>query len=114
MNLSKSMIVCFILMSVFMKSFAFAEGLTFGLVAKSVNDGNFIDAWKGCNEAAKRSGDECVLLGGKGAAQLRLQEVTIREAIQTKRFDALAISVIRSDFVARAVQDATIPIIKAC
>lgn len=110
MNLSKSVFIYVLLMSVFITSPAFAEGMTFGLVGKSINDGNFIDAWKGCDEAAKQSGDRCVLLGGD-ESNLRLQENAIKQAVKTKRFNAFAISVIRSDFVAKALVDVTVPVI---
>ncbi|GAA3977189.1 hypothetical protein GCM10022278_37420 [Allohahella marinimesophila] len=48
-----------------------AEGLTYGIVAKSVSDRNFVDTWEGCNRAAERWGDRCALIGNDGPAQAR-------------------------------------------
>lgn len=88
-----------------------AKGLSFGLVAKSIDDANFISVWQGCNEAAKGSGDKCLLLGPKGDAQLRLQEAAVLSAVKSQQYDALAISVISSSFVARALKNVDIPVI---
>lgn len=110
MSLSKN-VFSLVLLSVLINSSVFAEGMTFALVAKSIDDGNFIDTWKGCNELAKQSGDQCVLLGGKGASNLRLQQLIIQKAVKSKRYDAFAISVINSEFVAKALKDADVPVI---
>lgn len=111
MNISKILFFLIGLLSVSWQASALAEGMTFAIVAKSIDDGNFVDAWKGCDEAAKQSGDHCVLLGGSGPAQLRLQANAIREAVKNQHFDGFAVSVISSDLVAEAFQDVTVPII---
>lgn len=87
-----------------------AAGLTFGIVGKSVDDGNFIDAWQGCADEAKRFGDQCLHLGGRGPSQPRMQAQAIEEALASKQFDALAISVTSSRFIAKAVGNASMPI----
>lgn len=96
---------------IFISHTVLAKGLNFGLVAKSTDDANFISVWRGCNEAAKSSGDKCTLLGPKGSAQLRLQEAVVLSAVKNPQFDALEISVISSKFVARALKNIQIPVI---
>lgn len=88
-----------------------ATGLNFGILGKSVDDANFVDAWRGCADAARKSGDSCVHLGAAGAAQSRLQVLAIQDALASGDFDALAISVINSALVARAVAPARVPVI---
>lgn len=89
---------------------AAAQGLKFALVAKSVDDGNFVDAWRGCNDEAQRFGDQCVLIGGKGAAHPRLQVKAVAKALQEGQFDALAISVTSSRLLASTLQGARLPL----
>jgi len=108
MNINKTVLAYFFLC---FNSSAVAEGLTFGLVAKSINDVNFIDVWQGCHKAAKSFGDRCLLLGGKGNAQIRRQEEAIQSAVKSQQYDALAISVMNSEFAARALQNINIPVI---
>ena len=88
-----------------------AEGLTFGMVAKSIDDGNFIAAWRACDTEAKRFGDEVVLVGGKGAADPRLQLQAIESALKANRLAALAISVTNSELIAKTVETAGVPIV---
>lgn len=87
-----------------------AEGLKFALVGKSVDDANFVDAARGCAEEAKRFGDQCVLLGGSGAAHPRVQAQAIESALRANHFDALAISVTNSTYIAKALQKTTVPL----
>lgn len=88
-----------------------AEGLTFGLVGKSIDDLNFVAAAKGCAEEAGRFGDQCLLIGNSGPADYRLQVQAMADAVRTTRFDALAVSVTASDAVAKAVRTLSIPVI---
>ena len=87
------------------------QGKTFAIVAKSVDDGNFIAVWRGCQQAALLQGDDCVLLGGQGPAQLRAQEKAIRDAIRSDRFQGIAISVINSSRVALALKGVDMPVV---
>lgn len=89
---------------------ALAQGLTFGVVAKSVDDGNFVDTWRGCDAEARRSGDQCVLIGGKGAAHPRHQARALASALKSRQFDALAISVTNSELIALALKGTKIPV----
>lgn len=87
-----------------------AAGLTFGIVSKSVDDGNFVDTWQGCQNEAKRFGDRCLLLGGRGPSQPRTQAQAIDDALKSNQFDALAISVTNSRFIAQTLQDSKLPV----
>jgi ribose transport system substrate-binding protein len=86
-----------------------AGGHTFAIIGKSA-DTNFLAAGRGCAEAAERNGDTCVLLASTGPAHPRLQERVVADALKSRRYDALAISVTRSDMIARALHGATIPV----
>lgn len=90
---------------------AVAEGLRVGLIAKSVDDINFIEAGRSCAEEARKFGDECVLLGSREGGGARGQVLAIEAALKTRRFDAFAISVTKSDFIAPAVQRIPVPVI---
>lgn len=109
MSLANTVLLCCSL--AFLNSTVLAKGMTFGIVAKSIDDANFIDAWQGCNDTAKRFGDKCVLIGPKGDAQLRLQAEAVSAAIDSKKFDAFAISVISSKLIARALKEVKVPVI---
>lgn len=87
-----------------------AQGLKFAVVAKSVDDSNFVDTWRGCNDEAKRAGDQCVLIGGKGAAHPRQQARVVARALREGHFDALAISVTSSKLLASVLRDAKLPL----
>lgn len=89
---------------------ALAAGLTFGIVGKSVDDGNFVDTWQGCQDEAKRFGDQCVHLGAHGPSQPRAQAQAIDEALKINQFDALAISVTSSKFIAQTLQGSNMPV----
>lgn len=93
-------------------SSAFAGGQKFGLVSKSVDDTNFIDTARACQEAAKGNGDECIHIGGKGAASPRVQAVELENAAKTGIFSAFAVSVIMSDIMADTVRKSvSVPVI---
>ncbi|WP_345423205.1 substrate-binding domain-containing protein [Halioxenophilus aromaticivorans] len=95
----------------FLPSSVSAIERTFGIVAKSIDDKNFIDAWQGCNAAALENSDRCVLLGPTGAAHLRKQEQAILGALESGKYDGLAISVIDSKHLAPIIKDANVPVI---
>lgn len=88
-----------------------AEGLRVGLIAKSVDDINFIEAGRSCAEEARKFGDECVLLGSREGGGARGQVMAIEAALKARKFDAFAISVTKSDFIAPAVQRIPVPVI---
>lgn len=90
---------------------AFAQGLTFGIVSKSISDPNFIATWQGCQDAAAAQDDRCLHIGDSGAAHPRNQVTALTAALEKNRFDALAISVTRSEHVARALKNSNIPVI---
>ncbi|MDC0609634.1 substrate-binding domain-containing protein [Vibrio sp.] len=90
---------------------ALAEGQTFGIVAKSLDDANFTDTWRGCNEAAAKNNDKCVLIGEHGPAHARRQIIAIEQAIHDHSLSALAISVTKSDFLAKHLSSLNIPVI---
>jgi len=106
-------LTCFLTALAFASSSAVvhAEGRLFGLVAKSRDDPNFIDAWRGCASVAEARGDSCVLLGAPGEAQARLQAQQVQQAVGSHRFDALAISVMNSRMVRNALNLTGIPVI---
>ncbi|MBR9805297.1 substrate-binding domain-containing protein [bacterium] len=88
-----------------------AQGLKYALIAKSVDDDNFIDAWRGCQKIAELHGDECALLGPTGPASPRSQARAVRSAIEADQYDVLAISVTDSEFIAASVAGSKVPII---
>ncbi len=88
-----------------------AQGLTFGIVGKTKNDINFERAWQGCLHAAEKDGNQCVFIGALGSANPRTQVLAIKQALASQHFDALAISVTKSDYVAEALSDIQVPII---
>ncbi|MBC8212364.1 MAG: substrate-binding domain-containing protein [Gammaproteobacteria bacterium] len=106
-----SSIFYLLLIGLLLSSPVSAAGLTFGLVAKSIDDGNFIDTWKGCAAEAAQSGDECILIGAHGAAHARHQLDSIWQAVNRRQFDALAISVTHSAFIAQGLGKINIPLI---
>lgn len=88
-----------------------ADGLRFGLVAKSTSDLNFVAAAQGCQEAAAADGNHCDLLGDEGTASPHVQRFAIEQAIASQRYQGLAISVTNSEFVAQGVAQSNIPIL---
>ena len=108
-----SLIVCFfILLTVLPGSNIFASNLKFGLLAKNVDDENFIDTAWGCQHAAALNGDTCVLLGGRGSADPRSQVTALKEAVKSDTFAAFAISVVMSDVLGDVVrQSVNVPVI---
>ncbi|MFA7556142.1 MAG: substrate-binding domain-containing protein [Spongiibacteraceae bacterium] len=82
-----------------------AQSYTFGLVGKSRDDINFIDAWRGCDEVARAQGDECIFIAYKGEANVRNQVAAIKNALNNHSIDALAISVTDSIYLAMALAE---------
>lgn len=72
-----------------------AGGQVFGIAGKSLDDVNFVAVWRGCDEEVRLQGDRCVHIGASGAAQPRLQDAAIAQALQG-RLDGLAVSVTHS------------------
>jgi len=85
--------------------------MIFGIVSKSIDDPNFVAVWQGCQEAAKLYNDQCIHIGSPGDAHPRHQVTSMMEAINNITFDALAISVTKSEHIANALKNTTIPII---
>ena len=79
-----------------------AEGknLTFSLISKDIEDINFINAWRGCSDAARHNGDECLHMGDTRVGYFRGQLDAINKAIALK-VDGIAISVTNSAFIAK-------------
>lgn len=77
------------------------EGLNFVLISKNMDDANFVAAARGCAEAARAEGDECVHLGPSGTAHFRAQDQVIRKVLE-QDVDGVAISVTNGDFLARS------------
>ncbi len=83
----------------------------FGIIGKSSSDPNFVLTFQGCEDVARLGGDECELIQNPGPANVHLQSEALREALQSGRFDALAVSVTSSREIEQVIQSATIPII---
>ncbi len=83
----------------------------FGIVGKSSSDPNFVVTFQGCDDVARRNGDECELIQNPGPANVHLQAEALREALQSGRFDALAVSVTSSREIEQVLESATIPVI---
>ncbi|MDK2778358.1 MAG: substrate-binding domain-containing protein [Pseudomonadota bacterium] len=88
-----------------------AQGLTFGVVAKSTSDRNFIAVQQGCEQAARSAGNHCELLGDDYESNPRYQQTAIRNALKSAGYDALGISVTRSDIIADALRGSSVPVI---
>ncbi len=88
-----------------------AEDLHFYIIAKSQADSNFKRVLDGCEQAARQHGDHCYLVGPKLQSQPRKQFSEIVKVLSLEQADGLAISVIDSALVSKAISDATIPII---
>ena len=71
----------------------------FALITKNVGDPNFIEAWRGCNDAARIKGDRCVHLGGDNLGYFRAQNRAIEDAVG-EGYSGVAISVTKSEFIA--------------
>lgn len=91
-----------------------ARNLTFALIPKDIEDVNFINAWRGCSDAARRNGDECRQIGDTQVGYFRGQLAAIHTAIELD-VDGMAISVTNSSFIGEdglpAAQAQNIPII---
>ncbi|WP_431687343.1 substrate-binding domain-containing protein [Hahella sp. NBU794] len=91
-----------------------AAGRIFGIAGKSVEDINFINAWKGCEEEARLNDDTCIHIGEVGPAHFRTQDRVLLEAMD-RRIDGIAVSVTNSEYLAasslRAASERGIPII---
>lgn len=87
-------------------------GQTFALVSKSLDDPNFADTAQGCQEAARQQGDQCLHLGPAGPANARRQATALEQALQSRRFAAMAVSVVNSSALGEVVRkSAPVPLI---
>lgn len=100
-----------ILVAVLCCTQAQADGLRFGLLAKSTSDHNFVDAWQGCQQAAAADGNQCDLLGADGPANAHVQWVELEKALGSGEYASIAISVTASAFLARHVGSVEIPLL---
>lgn len=88
-----------------------AEGRTFALIGKSTRDQNFVEVWRGCEAAALKNNDHCVLLGPEQEANAHLQDQIIKQVINSHHYSAMALSVTKSNAIAATVALADIPVI---
>lgn len=88
-----------------------AEGNLYGLVVKSTSDSNFIDTLRGCNKAAEEFGDKCYLIGSEGSANPHAQYFSLKKSLEENTLSAVAVSVIRSDLIVKALSTTNIPVI---
>ncbi|WLQ13212.1 substrate-binding domain-containing protein [Hahella aquimaris] len=91
-----------------------ASGRIFGIAGKSVEDINFINAWKGCEEEARLNDDTCIHIGEVGPAHFRNQDRALLDAME-RRIDGIAVSITNSEFLfassLRAASERGIPVI---
>ncbi|WP_349570948.1 substrate-binding domain-containing protein [Azotobacter salinestris] len=78
---------------------AAAEPRQFALLAKRIDQHFFIQAGRGCAEAAAAEGDACLLLGATGPAHFRRQNATLEQALG-RDLDGIALSVTHSRWLA--------------
>ncbi|WKN22412.1 substrate-binding domain-containing protein [Azotobacter vinelandii] len=78
---------------------AAAESRQFALLAKRIDQHFFIQAGRGCAEAAAAEGDICLLLGATGPAHFRRQNEALEEALG-RDLDGIALSVTHSHWLA--------------
>lgn len=88
-----------------------AQGLVFGIVAKSRSDVNFQEVQAGCQQAAEKRGDRCELLGPEGSANARQQYQALDQALNSGSYAAIGLSVTRAEVLAKLASRATIPLI---
>lgn len=74
--------------------------MQFALLAKRTDQHFFIQAGRGCAEAARAEGDTCLLLGAPGPAHFRRQNAALEQALDQK-LDGIALSVTHSQWLAR-------------
>lgn len=88
-----------------------AQGLVFGVVAKSRSDANFQEVQAGCQQAAEKRGDRCELLGPEGSANARQQYQALDQALSSGHYAAIGLSVTRAEVLAKLASRASIPLI---
>lgn len=87
-----------------------AQSLTLALLVKSRDDQNFVEAHKGCQDEAELSGNSCIMIGPTGPASARGQVYALNAELEKTKIDALAISVIHSDLLAKHLIKLNLPI----
>lgn len=91
-----------ILLFLLLSTNASAEGMTFGIAGKRLDDINFITVWQGCQQEAQKFGDTCIHIGEQGPAHFRIQDISISNVTKNKKgIDGLAVSVINSGWLAK-------------
>jgi ribose transport system substrate-binding protein len=89
-------------------------GKVFGLSGKRVDDPVFITVWRGCEDEARKQGDQCVHLGQPGPANARAQDDALAAHLK-HHSDGIAVSVTHAGFLAthalKAAQVKGVPIV---
>ncbi|MCX7279231.1 MAG: substrate-binding domain-containing protein [Burkholderiales bacterium] len=89
-------------------------GSLYGLAGKSVDDNNFVVAFNGFSDEAKKNGDTAIHIGSAGAAHFRSQDAAISAAVK-KGIKGLALSVTFSEYLVehslKEVSAAGIPVV---
>jgi ribose transport system substrate-binding protein len=88
----------------------FADGLDFYIAAKNQSDINFQRTLEGCNAEALPNGDRCYLVGPKQQAHPREQFLAINSIPRNHRLAGVAVSVIDSQLVSRALASLDVPV----
>jgi len=73
-------------------------GKVFALSGKRVDDPVFITVWRGCEDEARKQGDQCVHLGQPGPANARRQDDALGTYLQ-RHADGIAVSVTHAGFL---------------
>ncbi|WP_158228865.1 substrate-binding domain-containing protein [Chitinimonas sp. BJB300] len=91
-----------------------AQDMVFGFAGKSLDDVNFLTAFQGFEDEAKKNGDRAINIGEKGPEHFRKQSESLATAI-TQNLDGIALSVTNSDWlvgeIIPAVAAKNIPVI---
>jgi ribose transport system substrate-binding protein len=87
-----------------------AVDLDFYIVAKNQSDINFQRTLEGCIAEALPHGDRCYLVGPKQQAHPREQFLAINAITQNDRLGGVAVSVIDSQLVSRALANFSVPV----
>jgi ribose transport system substrate-binding protein len=96
-------VIFFVLLLPCRPAVCFAEGNIFAILGKSKDDYNFKAVVDGCNKLAKRNGDSCINISSEGAAHPRSQTKALLKAIRKYHLDAIAVSVVNSNSLAKII-----------
>ncbi len=81
-------------------SAANAKGKVFAIAGKNVSDINFINAWKGCEEEARKNSDSCIHIGEPDRPHFRIQDSAISQVLE-RPVQGVAVSVSNSEYLAQ-------------